>query len=113
MKLRYKIWLETEAGKAFGRGPCELLKRVEKLGSLNRAAGEMNMSYSRAWRLMNNVEKILGRHLLVRQIGGDAGGGSMLTEEGRQLMEEYSAFAEEAEAMLQGLFKKYFGQRFF
>jgi molybdate transport system regulatory protein len=35
----------------FGEGPCELLKLVEKTGSLHKAAMEMNMSYRKAWLL--------------------------------------------------------------
>lgn len=50
MRLAYKIWLDNN-GKAFGEGPYELLTRVERTGSLNRAAAEMGMSYNKAWRL--------------------------------------------------------------
>ena len=37
MKVGYKIWLENN-GKAFGSGPCELLKGVQETSSLNQAA---------------------------------------------------------------------------
>jgi molybdenum-dependent DNA-binding transcriptional regulator ModE len=39
-KLKYKIWLDS-TGKAFGKGPCEILNRVERLGSLKGATEEM------------------------------------------------------------------------
>lgn len=71
MRLRYKIWLETE-GKAFGEGPLQLLRQVDKLGSLSMAAQELNMSYSKAWKLINLLESNLGFKLLQREIGGNS-----------------------------------------
>jgi len=110
VKLRYKIWLET-TGKAFGEGPHDILKRVDRLGSLNKAAGEINMSYSKAWKLINTLEKRLGFKLLKREVGGSSGGGSYLTEEARELMHKYSKFSQEADKVLNSLFKKYFGSK--
>ena len=53
MKLNYSIWIETDQGeKFFGRGPYQLLYRVNQLGSLNKASKEMNMSYSKAMNIM-------------------------------------------------------------
>jgi molybdenum-dependent DNA-binding transcriptional regulator ModE len=43
MKLAYKIWLKGE-GKAFGEGPYQFLKGIEKTGSLHQAATEIEMS---------------------------------------------------------------------
>ena len=56
MKIICQIWLDNN-GKAFGKGPCELLNRIEVTGSLNKAASQMGMSYSKAWRLMGDIEK--------------------------------------------------------
>lgn len=75
LKLSYKIWLTT-TGKAFGKGPCEILKRVERTGSLKGAAKEMGMSYSHAWNLIKRLERELGFKLLLFQVGGESGGGS-------------------------------------
>lgn len=107
MKLRYKIWLE-DGGKVFGLGPMNILKRVDRLGSLKKAAEEINMSYSQAWKLMRDLEGRLGFPLLVREVGGSAGGRSVLTNEARDLMERYEAFSGEADKMLAALYKKYF-----
>jgi len=107
MIMRYKIWLEAD-GKAFGQGPLDILKRVERLGSLRRAAEEINMSYSQIWKLMRDLESRLGFKLLTREVGGNAGGGSVLTPQARQLMERYEGFAAEADQVLQELYQKYF-----
>lgn len=65
MKVTYKVWLDNN-GKAFGDGPYELLKRVEKTGSLHQATNQMGMSYSKAWRLIRALEERLGFTLLER-----------------------------------------------
>lgn len=107
MKIGYKIWLESN-GKAFGEGPCQLLQLVDKMGSLSKAAQKMNMSYSQAWRLINEIEQRMGFKMLRRQVGGTDGGGSELTVQARQLILDYIAMMQEAEELLQELYEKHF-----
>ena len=106
-KLKYKIWLET-TGKVFGEGPCEILLRIERLGSLRAAAAEMGMSYSHAWKLIKGLEKRLGYNLLDSQVGGVSGGGASLTPEAEELIQKYQSFMKEAEELLDELFQKHF-----
>jgi len=108
MQLRYKIWLDNN-GKAFGIGPSDILKRVDRHQSLSKAAREINMSYSQAWTLMNALEKRLGFKLLEREVGGVSGGGSRLTDRARELVRQYDDFIKEADCELNILFQKYFG----
>jgi len=107
MKAGYKLWLD-ENGKAFGQGPYQLLENIERCGSLNEAAAKMDMSYSRAWKLINTIEKRLGFRLLRRETGGVQGGGSFLTEEAKELMKRYDAFSKEAEDTINKLYLKHF-----
>lgn len=111
LKLRYKIWLET-TGKVFGMGPCEMLTRVERLGSLKGATAEMGMSYSHAWKLIKGLEQRLGFKLLQFQVGGESGGGASLTPEARELIRRYQAFMREAEGLLDELYEKHFSHFF-
>lgn len=53
-----KLFLRTnDSGQAtgLGLGVVELCQRVERLGSLNRAAQDMGMAYSKAWRIVKNA----------------------------------------------------------
>lgn len=111
MKLAYKIWLQKDE-KAFGEGPCRLLEAVERLGSLNKAAKEMDMSYSKAWNIVNRAEEQLGFLVLERKTGGVEGGGSLLTKEAKVLIKQYRDFYHEAETLLTSLYKKHFQQIF-
>ncbi len=111
MKLNYKLWLEEE-DRLFGDGPCDILKLIDRLGSLRQAAAEINMSYSQAWKLIKSLEERWGFKLLEKQVGGKTGGGSTLTKKGRLLTETFSAFRKEASQELGDLEKKYFDQEF-
>jgi molybdate transport system regulatory protein len=108
MKVAYKIWLD-HSGKAFGEGPHELLKRVEKTNSLHEAAHQMGMSYSKAWKLIQTMEKRLGFVLLDKKIGGPSGGGSQVTPKGKDLMKRYEQFEKDARKAIEKVYQKHFG----
>jgi len=110
MKIGYKVWLDNH-GKAFGDGPYELLRRVEKLLSLHQAANQMGMSYSKAWRLIQTLEERLGFALLERKVGGPSGGGSRVTSQGKDLMSHYERFRRDVEKDLVKIYDKHFGPR--
>lgn len=107
MKIAYKIWLDNN-GKAFGEGPYQLLKRIETTGSLHQAAMEMKMSYRKAWTTLKDIEARLGFPLLERKVGGVAGGGSQITEQGHNLMHHYEEFRVEVKESLERIFQKHF-----
>lgn len=104
MKVDCKIYLQNDEGtKFFGKGPMMLLEKVETYGSLNRAAKEMDMAYSKAFRLMKDAEAAFGFPLLERTTGGVSGGGSRLTPEAKEWVAKYAtlekrikAYAEDA-----------------
>ena len=108
LKLKYKIWIEKDGEKVFGDGPLDILHRVERAGSLRQAAVEINMSYSQAWNLMKDLEKRLGFNLLKRNVGGEGGGGSEITQEAKELMIKFKLFRGEADQSLNTLYKKIF-----
>ena len=102
-----KVWLDRE-GKAFGGGPLELLRGVERTGSLRQAALSMHMSYNKAWHLIRALEKKLGLQLLERNVGGTGGGGSELTPAALDLIGRFAAFEQGANEAVEALFRKYF-----
>ena len=107
MKIAYKVWLDNN-GKAFGDGPYELLKRVEKTKSLHQAANQMGMAYSKAWRLIQTLEDRLGFALLERRVGGKSGGGSHVTPKAKKLMNHYERFRRDVKMTLEKIYQKHF-----
>ena len=109
MKPVTKITLTDDNGiKFFGEGPCRLLRCVEKAGSLRAAATEMEMAYSKAIKLLKQAETNLGFPLTRRSTGGKDGGGSILTPEGKQWLQQYEAYRDACVKANQALYRQYF-----
>lgn len=109
MKAGYSLWLKNKSGeKIFGQGPLSLLILVDKLGSLNRAAQEMGMSYSKATKIIKRTETNLNINLLDREIGGSWGGGSSLTDEAMELIRKYERFREESTREIERIYNEIF-----
>lgn len=108
LKLESRFWMTVDGKKVFGKGPCILLKKIDRLGSLNKAAREMNMSYSKAWSIIHGAERALGYALVETKSGGLDGGGSFLTVEAKRLVRAYEEFSKEAEELVNKLYEDYF-----
>jgi molybdate transport system regulatory protein len=109
VRLAQRIWLQDGATPVFGVGIRELLIRVEATGSLHRAACEMGLAYSKAWRIVRRAEDHLGFPLLARRAGGTGGGGSVLSPEARRLVPAFGELVDEARAMLDELATRHLG----
>lgn len=104
-----KITFTDDNGmKFFGEGPCRLLRCVEKTGSLRSAAMEMEMAYSKASKILKQAEASLGFRLTSRSTGGKAGGGSILTPEGKQWLRQYEAYRDACVKSNQELYRQFF-----
>ena len=96
----------------FGNGLAQLLAIVDKTHSLNTAATEMGMAYSKAWKIIKKAEAHLDFPLTIRQIGGTSGGGSRLSPEGRKFLESYTAFNKDIENHMRDAFITHFEEQF-
>lgn len=109
MKAVTKITFRDDKGeKFFGEGPCRLLHAVEQTGSLRGAASSMGMAYSKALKLLKNAENALGFPLTDRVTGGRDGGGSVLTNEGKNWVRQYEAYRNACIAENHRLFRQFF-----
>jgi molybdate transport system regulatory protein len=87
-KLSIRIDFEP-SGSALGPGMAELLERVAELGSIRRAAASMDMSYRKAWLLIQALQKTFDGPVVTAEAGGTSGGGTQLTELGKNLLKLY------------------------
>ncbi|MHC5374362.1 winged helix-turn-helix domain-containing protein [Enterococcus sp. LJL120] len=92
----------------FGPGVVQLLQEIAESQSLNVAAKKMQMSYSKAWRIIQFAEAELGYPLINRSVGGNSGGGSTLTPAGKKITEQYLAFEKAVYTKADELFKDIF-----
>lgn len=92
----------------FGSGVAQIMELVQSAGSLSQAYKAMNLSSSKGWRIIKNIEEELGFPLFETVVGGKGGGGSKLTEKGEDLLNRYKAFVHELNIEAEKLYNKYF-----
>jgi len=88
VRAKVKLTLCTD-DRFFGPGVCELLERIRETGSIQAAAARMEMSYSKAWKILNHAEEVMGTELITRVSGGRNGGSSTLTGAGEAAVREF------------------------
>ncbi len=88
-QLRFRVRITAGELIAIGPGKIALLEAVAQTGSITAAAKQLDMSYRRAWLLMDELNRSLREPALDSAKGGTAGGGSALTDAGRELVALY------------------------
>ncbi len=69
---------------------ADLLRALSVTGSLLAAAKSVEVPYSRAWRAITSLERKIGHPVITPRRGGRYGGGSSLTDVGRELLAYYT-----------------------
>ena len=69
-----------------------LLEAIEAGGSINSAAKAMGISYKAAWERIETINNLSPTPLIERRTGGSGGGGTALTDEGRQFLARATLF---------------------
>jgi molybdate transport system regulatory protein len=92
--LSVRIDLDTEG--RIGPGKIQLLENIRELGSISAAGRAMDMSYKRAWDLVDEINRICRQAAVERQTGGRNGGGAVLTPLGISLVTRYRKIERDA-----------------
>ena len=100
-KHQLSIRIDLAGGGRIGPGKVALLDAIDRLGSISAAGRAMSMSYRRAWHLVEDLNRNLGRPVVQTAAGGVGGGGARLTDAGRTLVEQYHAMEQAAAATAQ------------
>ncbi len=88
------------ASIAIGPGRAELLEAIGRTGSISAAAREMDMSYRRAWLLVEATNAAFVAPLVATATGGSGGGGAQLTDFGRMALDRYRQMELKASAAI-------------
>jgi len=88
--IRFRIDFGPKNG--VGPGKIALLEQIERCGSLSQAAGNLNMSYRRAWQLLESLNSSFVEPVALTSAGGRGRGGAKLTLLGERLAHVYRAF---------------------
>lgn len=88
--IKVKCWIETNGDKFYGPGPHELLQNIKAEGSLSKAAEKMQLSYRKAWDIVQQLNKHSEEPLVILKKGGKTGGGAEVTVYAKAVMEAYN-----------------------
>lgn len=96
-RLKVRLRLHFGDAVALGPGKAELLEAIAATGSIVAAAKQMNMSYRRAWLLVETINGCFCSPLVETSKGGKGGGGARLSELGDRVLRQYHAMANHLE----------------
>ena len=95
--------LGTTAGARASERRIRLLEAIAEHGSITRAAKAVPLSYKAAWDALDAMNNLAEQALVERTTGGRQGGGTRLTDAGRELVAMYRAVAGEQQRALDRL----------
>jgi molybdate transport system regulatory protein len=106
MEIKSRIWIEKDGEPFIGFGRIKLLKMVDDKMSINAAAKELKMSYRKAWKLLNEMNLMTEKPIVIKNIGGKDGGGTVLTEYGKKLIQDFETINTNCMNYLEKEFEK-------
>ena len=83
------VRIDLDSSGRIGPGKIALLENIREHGSISAAGRAMDMSYKRAWDLVDEINRICRQAAVERQTGGKNGGGAILTPFGLSLVARY------------------------
>jgi molybdate transport system regulatory protein len=89
--VRLTVRIDFGADRALGPGKVRLLETIGNTGSISKAGRALDMSYRRAWLLVDDLNHCFREPVVTTQPGGVQGGGAALTPFGRELIAKYRA----------------------
>jgi len=109
MKVRTKVWIDDDHDKViFGSGRVRMLEAIDRLGSMNKAAKALKMSYRALWGRIKSTENRIGAKMIITRPGGGKGSGSILTPMGKQFLRNYKLLSDSVVEQADQSFDKIF-----
>lgn len=102
IKARLRLRLMAGEEIAIGPGKADLLAAIEETGSISAAGRRLDMSYRRAWLLVETMNRCFQAPLVEAAKGGARGGGARLTKLGAEVLESYRRMESKAEKAISG-----------
>ncbi|MDR3672857.1 MAG: LysR family transcriptional regulator [Holophaga sp.] len=85
---------------AMGPGKADLLEAIQETASISAAGRKLGLSYSKTRRLLEEMNQSFRQPVVTASRGGENGGGSQVTEIGRQALAEFRAMEATAGAAI-------------
>ncbi len=94
--IKYRFWINNENGLALGEGRVQLLEKIIEFGSISKASKTLEMSYKKAWRLINEIIESTPEPMVIRITGRVGGGGTQVTAKGLEAIAIYRKIQKKA-----------------
>jgi len=101
-----RLAVDTEFGAFLGDTRIKLLEAIDRYGSITQAARAVPLSYKAAWDAVDAMNNLAEQPLVERSVGGRHGGGTLLTDYGRRLVNVYRAMEGEYQTALDHLWQR-------
>ena len=105
--LKPQIRIMFRKAIAMGPGKADLLRAIDETGSISAAARQMEMSYRRAWLLVDTMNQTFKEPVVVTLTGGKAGGGAAVTAFGKEVLQRYCEMEAKARASVARELRKF------
>lgn len=96
MMLLPRLRIVVDDTIVLGPGKADLLEAIAKTGTLRDAAASLNMSYMRAWKLVQTMNDAFREPLVVSERGGSGHGRAALSKSGRAVLRLYRRMQRDA-----------------
>ncbi len=110
-EIKIRICNDSPDGERYyfmGPGMHALLSEIQKSGSVALACSNLDLSYSKGWKMIKNAEKGFGKSLVVRHQGGTGGGSATITDDAVSLLKAYENAHEEIVSVAERIVNKNF-----
>jgi molybdate transport system regulatory protein len=94
--IELSIRLDLPGSGYIGPGKIELLRQIRAHRSISAAARAMDMSYRRAWLLVQELNGLFTVPVVEKWLGGTSRGGATLTPAGERLVASYESVVQNA-----------------
>ncbi len=86
---------------AMGQGKADLLEAIGRTGSISAAARELDMSYRKAWMLVDEMNQCFPSPVVTASKGGLRGGGAQVTDLGQEALTRFRRIVAKASAAIE------------
>ena len=90
LKIKGRIWIETESGLNIGIGRARLLEQIDELGSITEASKILKIPYRKAWGIVRDINANSSKEIVIKEPGGK----SSLTEYGKKIVKKFKTAEE-------------------
>ena len=87
IEIELEIHIRRYGALLFKPATINLLRAIQRDGSLTTAARRMHISYQHAWAVVDSANRAASQPMVTRQRGGTGGGGTILTAYGERFSE--------------------------